>query len=55
MTATAPAAGAMAQLIEELFAKALRQRMLRQGNDGACCRRRPGRRLVMSCDSTSSP
>ena len=41
---------AMAQLIEELFARHLDNEFLRQGNDGASLPLPAGGRLVMSCD-----
>ena len=41
---------AMAQLIEELFARHLDNEWLRQGNDGASLPMPNGGRLVMSCD-----
>ena len=41
---------AMAQLIEELFARHLDNEWLRQGNDGASLPMPTGGRLVMSCD-----
>ncbi|MBL8487682.1 MAG: hydrogenase expression/formation protein HypE [Rhodocyclaceae bacterium] len=41
---------AMAQLIEELFARHLDNEWLRQGNDGATLPAPPPGRLVMSCD-----
>jgi hydrogenase expression/formation protein HypE len=41
---------AMAQLIEELFARHLDNEWLRQGNDGATLPAPPPGRLVMSCE-----
>ncbi len=41
---------AMAQLVEELFARHLGNEFLRQGNDGASLPMPAGGRLVMSCD-----